>query len=128
MKLKNQLNQSQQNKNNMKSSKNTVEVISNLISKLVIPKFPKIISIDDIEHFSSGFRGDSYFVNITTSECLDTEEQVEIDTLVKQLFKMSSLDSPTNNPFKVTSDDIKVFFDCQDGEGYNFSSPFGYNH
>jgi len=45
------------------------------------------------------------------------EEQVSIDTLVKQLFKMASLDSTIENPFKLDSDDIKVFFDCQDGEG-----------
>jgi hypothetical protein len=112
----------------MKSPNKTVKLITNLIEKLVVPKHPNIVSIDDIEHFSSGFRGDSYFVHVTTSECLSMEEQVSIDTLVKQLFKMASLDSSTENPFKLDSDDIKVFFDCQDGEGYNFQSPYGYNH
>jgi hypothetical protein len=56
------------------------------------------------------------------------EEQVSIDTLVKQLFKMASLDSSSDNSFKLESDDIKVFFDCQDGEGFNFHSPYGYKH
>ena len=102
--------------------------MANLIEKLVVPKFPKIVSIDDIEHFSSGFRGDSYFVHITTSECLESEEQISIDTLVKQLFKMASLDTKIENSFKLDPDDIKVFFDCQDGEGYNFNSLFSYKH
>ena len=102
--------------------------MANLIKKLVVPKFPKIVSIDDIEHFSSGFRGDSYFVHITTSECLESEEQISIDTLVKQLFKMASLDTKIENSFKLEPDDIKVFFDCQDGEGYNFNSLFSYKH
>lgn len=110
------------------SAKKTINLITNLIEKLVIPKFPVIDSIENIEYFSSGFRGDSYFVNIITSECLSMEEQVSIDTLVKQLFKMASLDSSSDNSFKLESDDIKVFFDCQDGEGFNFHSPYGYKH
>jgi hypothetical protein len=72
----------------MESTNKTTTLITNLIEKLVVPKFPKIVSIDDIEHFSSGFRGDSYFVHITTSECLEPKEQVSIDTLVKQFFKI----------------------------------------
>lgn len=110
------------------SAKKTINLITNLIEKLVIPKFPVIDSIENIEHFSSGFRGDSYFVNIITSECLSMEEQVSIDTLVKQLFKMASLDTKIENSFKLEPDDIKVFFDCQDGEGYNFNSLFSYKH
>ena len=112
----------------MKSSNKTVKLITNLIEKLVVPKFPNIVSIDDIEHFSSGFRGDSYFVHVTTSECLSMEEQVSIDTSVKQLFKMASLDSANQNPFKLDTDKIMSFFDCGDGEGFNFNSPFGYTH
>ena len=112
----------------MESANKTTKLIANLIEKLVVPKFPKIVSIDDIEHFSSGFRGDSYFVHITTSECLESEEQISIDTLVKQLFKMASLDTKIENSFKLEPDDIKVFFDCQDGEGYNFNSLFSYKH
>jgi hypothetical protein len=112
----------------MESTNKTTTLITNLIEKLVVPKFPKIVSIDDIEHFSSGFRGDSYFVHITTSECLEPKEQVSIDTLVKQFFKMASLDTKSENSFKLEPDDIKVFFDCQDGEGYNFKAPFSYKH
>ena len=76
---------------------NSIELITNLINKLVIPRFPKITGVEEIEHFSSGFRGDSYYVHIMTSECLEMEEQVEIDSLVKQLFKMASLDTSNKN-------------------------------
>lgn len=108
---------------------NNIQIVDNLIKRLVFPKYPKLIDIEDIEHFSSGFRGDSYFVNIVTSECLSMGEQVEVDTLVKQLFKMASLDSANkSNSFKIDNDDIKVFFDCNDGEGFNFHSPYGYKH
>lgn len=105
-----------------------IKVINNLIEKLVMPRFPKITGIEDIEHYSSSFRGDSYFVNITTSECLESEEQVKIDSLVKELFKMASLDSANQSDFKLSSDKIMVFFDCGDGNGYTFNSPFGYKH
>jgi hypothetical protein len=108
--------------------KNNIEVINTLIEKLVMSKFPKITGIEEIEHFSSGFKGDSYYVHMTTSECLESKEQVEIDSLIKQLFKMASLDSANQNPFKLGSDNIMVFFDCGDGEGFNFSAPFGYTH
>ena len=113
----------------MESANKTTKLMANLIEKLVVPKFPKIVSIDDIEHFSSGFRGDSYFVHITTSECLESEEQISIDTLVKQLFKMASLDTSNKNfGFKLEPDKIMSFFDCGDGEGFNFNSPYGYKH
>ena len=105
------------------------KLITNLINKLVIPRFPKITGVEEIEHFSSGFRGDSYYVHIMTSECLEMEEQVEIDSLVKQLFKMASLDTSNKNfGFKLEPDKIMSFFDCGDGEGFNFNSPYGYKH
>lgn len=107
---------------------NNIEIITNLIDKLVLPKFPKLVSVEDIEHFSSGFRGDSYFVHITTSECLDANEQVEIDTLIKNLFKMASLDSANKSDFKMEPDKIQVFFDCGDGNGFTFTSPYGYRN
>ena len=41
---------------------------------------------------------------------------------------MASLDSANQNPFKLDTDKIMSFFDCGDGEGFNFNSPFGYTH
>jgi hypothetical protein len=48
---------------------------------------------------------------------------MEIDTEVKTLFKMLSPDKSINKePI------ISCFFDCGDGEGFNFSSEYGYKH
>jgi hypothetical protein len=108
--------------------KDNINIMTNLIEKLIIPKFPKITAVDNIDHMSSSFRGDSYFVNLITSECLDTKEQMDIDQAVKQLFKMASLDRAYKGDFSVGSDSIMVFFDCGDGEGFTFRSPFSYKH
>jgi hypothetical protein len=49
---------------------------------------------------------------------------MEIDSEVKTLFKMLSPDKQMyNKEPKVSS-----FFDCGDGQGFVFSSEYGYNH
>ena len=67
--------------------------------------------------------GNNYVVDFYTSECLSTKKQMEIDTDVKSLFKMLSPNKKMNN-----EPTISCFFDCGDGEGFNFSAEYGYKH
>lgn len=108
--------------------KDNSEVLKKLIERIILPKYDKLSHIEDIEVFASSFGGDTYLVNIVTNECLSTEEMVKIDTETKDLFRMASLSSVTDNPFSVGWNKPKLFFDCGDGEGFIFSSNYGYTH
>ena len=67
--------------------------------------------------------GETITVDFTTSECLSSKKQMEIDTEIKTLFKMLSPDKKINKEPK-----ISAFFDCGDGEGFTFESDYGYKH
>ena len=110
---------------------NLTQKIENVLRRIVIPKYPfitefevKDLFVDDA--WKPSMLGKYYVVDITTSECLDSNKQMEIDTEIKSLFLMLS---PTNpNPFSLETPTISCFFDCGDGEGFNFHSSYGYKH
>lgn len=108
--------------------KDNSEVLIKLIERVILPKYNKLSHIENIVVSTSSFRGDSYFVYIVTNECLSTEEMMEIDTEAKTLFKMASLPNVSDNPFNVGGNKVMLFFDCGDGEGFVFSSKYGYIH
>jgi hypothetical protein len=114
---------------NFTDSDRNKKILKSMIEKLIFKKYPKLLDIEDIEHWSSSFRGDTYTIHITTSECLDEHEMMEIDTEIKTLGKMISLSNANDNPFSVNSSPkFMVFFDCGDGEGFVFKSTYGYTH
>ena len=102
--------------------------IETVIKKLIIPQYPELTEFEVRDLFADEnmelFLGYSYVVDFYTSECLSTKKQMEIDSEVKTLFKMLSPDKQMyNKEPKVSS-----FFDCGDGQGFVFSSEYGYNH
>jgi hypothetical protein len=114
---------------NFTDSDRNKKILKSIIEKLIFKKYPKLLDIEDIKHSSSGFRGDNYIIHITTSECLDEHEMMEIDTEIKTLDKMISLSNANDNLFSVNSrPEFMVFFDCGDGEGFVFKSTYGYTH
>jgi hypothetical protein len=108
--------------------KDNSEVLKKVIEKILFPKYDKLDYIDDISVSSSSFRGDRYFVDIFTKECLTDEEMMKIDTEAKTLFKMISLSNVSDDPFNIGGNKVMLFFDCGDGEGYQFKSTIGYTH
>jgi hypothetical protein len=104
--------------------------IKNMIEKIITPKYPEIISIDDIIDISEedGLENleHDYHVSITTSECLNTKKMMEINSEVKTLFMMLGL-NPTN-PFSFNEPNIRCFFDCGDGEGYIYRADYSSFH
>ena len=110
------------------------DLIKNVIEKIILKRYPVIISVENVEDaFSdlgkshSSFLGWKYIVNLHTSECLDSNIMMEIDTEIKNLFKMMGITSNyildrTNSPT------ISSFFNCNDGQGFQFASSYGYNH
>jgi hypothetical protein len=104
--------------------------IKNLLEKLLVKKFPKIISIDEITDISDEYGLETYehnyHVSITTSECLSLKEMMDIDSEAKSLFSMLGLEN--SNPFSFKTPNIKCFFDCGDGDGYVFRGSVWYSH
>lgn len=104
-----------------------IDRIKNVIEKLIVPKYPEIISIDNIEDSSETLGLENlehnYHVSITTSECLDIKKMMEINFEVKTLFKMLGIES--KNPFSFKEPSIRCFFDCGDGEGYIYKADYG---
>ena len=102
--------------------------IETVIKKLIMPQYPELTKFEVRDLFADEYieswLGNNYVVDFYTSECLSTKKQMEIDSEVKTLFKMLSPDKKMyNKEPKVSS-----FFDCGDGQGFVFSSEYGYNH
>jgi len=108
--------------------KDNSEVLKKVLEKILFPKYDKLDYIDDIIVSTNTFSGDKYFVDIFTKECLTDEEMMKIDTEAKTLLKMLSLPSSNDSPFNVGGNSVALFFDCGDGEGYQFKSTYGYVH
>lgn len=108
---------------------NLTQKIENVLRRIVIPKYSVITEFEVKDLFADdtwkpSFLGKFYVVDITTSECLDSNKQMEIDTEIKNLFLMLS---PTI-PNSVVTPKISCFFDCGDGQGFIFNSSYGYKH
>jgi hypothetical protein len=101
-----------------------------VVKKLIMSKYPEITNfkIKDLFeeiHGSYNILGSHYIAEFTTSECLSTKQQMEIDIEIKSLLIMLS---PEDNPFHYKKPEISSFFDCDDGNGFVFSAEYGYKH
>ena len=71
---------------------NLTQKIENVLRRIVIPKYSVITEFEvkdlfaDMNDWTPSMLGKIYAVDITTSECLDSNKQMEIDTEIKNLF------------------------------------------
>jgi hypothetical protein len=96
--------------------------IENLIRKIVFTKYPSLTDVSAEDSFKNSpllSLGSKYTCKITSDRCLSAEEQMEIDSEVKTLFKMIS-------PISVHNQNISCYFDC--GKGFEFKHIVGYKH
>lgn len=101
-----------------------VKVLRNLIDKLILPKY-KYISLNNIDAFD--YRSNiGYNVNFITLYDLDSLLQMEIDTEVKKLFKMASLDTPEDGRFR--RNHVSCWFKTPRQKEFKFTSKIGYIH
>jgi hypothetical protein len=112
----------------MKNIKNSIRIV---VEKLILKKHPVIESIDSIEDVMEDLKDDypnllgkTYVINLNTTECLDSKTMELIDTEIKNLFRLLSVDS--RNRF--SSPTISTFFKCDDGLGFRFIGSYGYKH
>jgi hypothetical protein len=111
------------------------EQIKNVIEKIIMKKYPVITGVDNVRDVfdnlgkqHSSFLGWKYVIELYTSECLSSKMMMEIDTEIKSLFQMMGINGNyvLDRTFKTPA--ISAFFDCGDGQGFQFSSSYGYKH
>jgi hypothetical protein len=108
--------------------------IKYVIERIIMKQYPVITGVESVRDvFSnlgkahSSFLGWQYRVFLHTSECLDNNTMMEIDTEIKTIFKMMGI-MPNYVLERTKTPTISAFFDCGDGQGFQFSSSYGYEH
>lgn len=108
--------------------------IKYVIERIIMKRYPVITGIEsvrdvfsDLGKAHSSFLGWKYNVNLHTTECLDNNTMMEIDTEIKNIFKMMGV-TPNYGLERTKTPTISTFFDCGDGQGFQFVSSYGYEH
>lgn len=108
--------------------------IKHVIERIIMKQYPVVTGVKSVKDVfanlgksHSSFLGWKYNVNLYTSECLDSNTMMEIDTEIKSIFKMMGV--TTNYVLDgIKTPTISAFFDCGDGQGFQFASSYGYSH
>ena len=101
---------------------NNYDILKRLIERIILPKYP-FLKLKDIESFYlTNF--EEYDVRFITKEKIDPEIQTQIDTEVKSLFKMASLDLKK----RALRDKVLVWFKTPRQKDWTFHGKAGYEH
>lgn len=106
-----------------------IKSIERVITQIILKHYDSLTDVevqDLFGDYDERFQGQTYFANFTTNKCLSSKEMMQIDSEVKSLFKMIGVEN--TNPFSFKPPEIKSYFDCGDGEGFNFTGDYGYQH
>jgi hypothetical protein len=102
--------------------KSPYDIIRSLIEKVILPKYP-FLKINDIDSYNlTNVR--EYDVRFITPKKLDAEVQMQIDTEVKNLFKMAGLDEME----KFQRNKIATWFKTSRQKDWSFHSTPNYQH
>lgn len=108
--------------------------IKHVIERIMMKQYPVITGVESVKDAyinlakaHPSFLGWKYNTFLYTSECLDSKTMMEIDTEIKTLYKMMGI-MPDYVLERTKSPTISAFFDCGDGQGFQFSSSYGYEH
>lgn len=98
------------------------DIIKNMVERIILPKYP-FLKLKDIDSFAlTNLR--EYDVRFITKTKLEPEVQMEIDTEMKNLFKMAGLDEKERH----LRNKICVWFKTPREKEWNFHSKPGYEH
>ena len=103
-------------------TKSPYDIIKTFVERIILPKYP-FLELHDIDSFTLS-NNREYDVRFLTKRKLDQEVQMEIDTDVKSLFKMASLDEVE----RYTKNKICVWFKTPRQKDWTFHSKLGYDH
>lgn len=108
--------------------------IKYLIERIIMKKYPVVTGVEKVRdvfsnrgNLHASWLGWQYRVFLYTSECLDNNTMMEIDTEIKTIFKMMGI-TPNYVLDGTKTPTILAFFDCGDGQGFQFASSYGYKH
>ena len=99
-----------------------------IIRKVLFKKYPYLIDVyveDRYKDIKKSHMGYVYDCNFKTDKCLTEQECMEIDSEVKMMYKLLS---PISNRRYDEIKRIYSFFDCGDGNGYQFKSTLEYRY
>lgn len=103
-------------------TKSPYDIIKIFVEKIILPKYP-FLKLYDIDSFYLT-NNREYDVRFLTKEKLEPEVQMEIDSDVKSLFKMASLDEIERH----TRNKIGVWFKKPRQKEWTFHAKPGYEH
>lgn len=98
------------------------EIIRIMVERIVIPKYP-FLKLHNIESYYLT-NNEEYDVRFITPKKLEPEVQMEIDSEVKNLFKMAGLDEKKRH----LRNKICVWFKTPRQKDWSFHSKQGYEH
>ena len=98
------------------------EIIQKLIERIIIPKYP-FLKLKDIDSYMLT-NNREYDVRFLVKQKLEPEVQQEIDSDVKNLFKMAGL----NEVERYTRNKICVWFKTPRQKDWSFHAKSGYEH
>ena len=105
-------------------NKSPYDIIRHLVEKLVLPKHPTV-TLSEVDSLFWGGRR-VYDVRFLTKKELDSEIQEEIDTEIKTIFKMTSLDQIESS--NGNRNIIRAWFKTPRQHNYNFTAGPNYSH
>jgi len=102
--------------------KSPYEILQTMIERIIIPKYP-FLKIKDIDSYAlTNLR--EYDVRFIVNKKLEPEIQMEIDTEVKNLFKMAGLDEKERH----LRNKIATWFKTPRAKDWSFHAKPGYEH
>lgn len=103
-------------------SKSPYDIIRMLVDRVILPKYP-FLKLHDIDsYFLTNNR--EYDVRFITKQKLEPQLQMEIDTEIKNLFKVASLDEKE----RYTRNKIAVWFKTPRSKDWSFHANPNYEH
>lgn len=98
------------------------DIIRNLIERVILPKYPFLKLYDIDSYYLTNNR--EYDVRFITTKKLSPLVQEEIDTDVKNLFKMAGLDEVE----RYTRNKVATWFKTPRSKDFSFHSTPNYDH
>lgn len=102
--------------------KSPYDIIQTFVDKIIIPKYP-FLKLETIDSFvSTNYR--EYDIRFKVKKKLEPKVQTEIDSDIKDLFRMASLDEKE----RWLRNRIKTWFKTPREKEWNFHSEPGHEH
>ena len=101
--------------------KSPYEILETVINKIILPRY-SFLTLDNVDSYPF-VNGRIYEIRFISDVSLDADIQMEIDTELKNIFKMTGIGEKNERTTKIVS-----WFKSPDDDDWSFKSKHGYNH